>query len=230
MTMDNEYVYSEAFQNYGDKLKNSLSEYVTLESTFLDGDAVVGKDESTSHNCMQDFLDAPLVGDKDTAMKKLFAAGLNLVKSSGTLPDDLKNSSPEIIASFVDDGLTRIKVAYKTVKGEISTEEGIDQLIDHAAARTMAVADAVIKIVEANVDLICDALSMVYPPAAMAIQLLKPIIKYLVTKVSPKVKEAIHAGVVKVSQLAKEAARPAIAKSREVEAKVKNLQVNAIYG
>lgn len=228
--MENEYVYSEEFQAYGDKLTNNLSEYVTLESALLEGDAVVAEGEPTPLNSMQDFLEAPLVSDKDTAMKKLFAAGLNLAKDTAALPNGLKNGSPESIASFVDDGLTRIKVTYKTVKGEIPAEEGIDLLIDHSAARTMAIADALVKTLETNVDAICNALSMAYPPAAMTIQLLKPIIKCLVTKLSPKVKEAIHAGIIKASQHAKVAVRPAIAKTREIEAKVKNLQMNAIYG
>ena len=30
--MENEYIYSEEFQSYGDKLKNGLTDYVTLES------------------------------------------------------------------------------------------------------------------------------------------------------------------------------------------------------
>ena len=74
--MENEYIYSEEFQSYGDRLKNSLSEYVNLESAIFDVNAGAGEGESESLKCMQEFLDASLVGDKDTAMKKLFSAGL----------------------------------------------------------------------------------------------------------------------------------------------------------
>lgn len=228
--MENDYIYSEEFQAYGDKLKNSLSEYVTLETTLLDGNAVAVEGESTPLKCMQEFLDASLVGDKDTAMKKLFAAGLALANDSGVLPFDLPDSSPEGIASIVDDSLTHVKVAYKVATGEIPAEEVVDTLIDHAAARAMAVADAVVDTVEANTDLICDALSMAFPPAATVIQFAKPIVQHVVTRVAPKVKEVIHTGINKVSQIAKEAARPVIAKAREIGTKVKNRLLNTIFG
>ena len=226
--MENEYIYSEEFQAYGDKLKNNLSQYVTLETTLLDGNTVASEGESAPLKCMQEFLDASLVGDKDTAMKKLFAAGLALANDSGVLLD--KYSSPEGIASLVDDSLTHVKVAYKVATGEIPAEEVVDTLIDHAAARAMAVADAVVDTVEANVDNICDAVSIAFPPAAEVIQFAKPVIKHVVTRVAPKVKEVIHAGINKVSQIAKEAARPIIAKAREIGAKVKNRLLNAIFG
>ena len=228
--MENEYIYSEEFQSYGDKLKNSLTDYVTLESTVLDGTSVEGEDKATPMGCMQEFLDASLVGDKDTAMKKLFAAGITLANDAGVLPFDLPDSSPEGIASVVDDSLTRVKVAYKVATGEIPLEEAADTLIDAAAARVTAIADNVIDTVATNTDLICDAISVAFPPAAEVIQVAKPIIKHVVTRVAPKVKEAIHAGINKVSQMAKEAARPIIAKAREIGVKVKNRILNAIFG
>ena len=221
--MENEYIYSEEFQTYGDNLKNSLTEYVTLESTILDGASIEGKDKATPMGCMQEFLDAALVGDKDTAMKKLFAAGIVMANDAGVLPFVLPDDSPIGIASLVDDSLTRVKVAYKVATGEIPAEEVVDTLIDHAAARAMAVADTVVDTVEANTDLICDALSIAFPPATVAIQFAKPIVKQVVTRVAPKVKELIHTGINKVSQVAKEVARP-------IGAKVKNRLLNAIFG
>ena len=228
MSMENEYIYSEAFQAFGDKLKNNLSQYVSLETALLDGNAVAVEGESAPLNCVQEFLDAPLVGDKDSALKKLFAAGIALTKDSGVLPFDMPDSSPKAIASFVDNSLTKVKVAYKAAKGEIPAEEMVDKLVDHATARTIAITNAVIDNVEATVDVICDALSVAFPPAALAIQISKPILKYVLTLVAPKVKEAIPAGIDKLSKLAKEAARPTIAKVREIRVKAKNYQLNAV--
>ena len=74
MNMENEYIYSEDFQSYGDQLKNYLTDYVTLESTVLDGNSVEGEDKATPMGCMQEFFDASLVCDKDNAMKKLLLA------------------------------------------------------------------------------------------------------------------------------------------------------------
>ena len=228
--MENEFIYSEEFQSYGDKLKSNLANYVTLESSLLDDTSVESDDKATPMGCMQEFLDASLVGDKDTAMKKLFAAGLTLANDAKALPFDLPDSSPEGIASVVDDSLTRVKVAYKVATGEIPLEEATDTLIDAAAARAMAVADNVVDTVSANTDLICDTLSIAFPPAAEVIQIAKPVIKHVVTNVAPKVKEAIHTGIEKVSRYAKEAARPIIAKAREIGVKVKNRILNAIFG
>ena len=228
--MENEFIYSEEFQSYGDNLKNGVTDYVTVESSLLDGTSVEIEDKATPMGCMQEFLDASLVGDKDTAMKKLFAAGIVMANDAGVLPFNLPDNSPEGIASVVDDGLTRVKVAYKVATGEIPLEEAADTLIDAAAARAMAVADNVIDTVSANTDLICDALSVAFPPAAEVIQIAKPVIKHVVTNVAPKVKEAIHTGIEKVSRYAKEAARPIIAMAREIGVKVKNRILNAIFG
>lgn len=226
--MENEFIYSEEFQSYGDNLKNGITDYVTVESSLLDGTSIEIKDKATPMGCMQEFLDASLVGDKDTAMKKLFAAGLTLANDAGVLPFDLLDDSPAGVASLVDDGLTRVKVAYKVAIGEIPLEEAADTLIDAAAARITAIADAFIDTVEANTDLICDALSVAFPPATELIQLFKPTIKHVVINVAPKVKEAIHSGIEKVSHIAKETIKPIIAKAREIGIAIKNHFLNII--
>lgn len=228
--MENDYIYSEEFQAYGDQLKNDLTDYVTLESSLLDGDTLAGDDKATPLGCMQEFLDASLVGDKDTAMKKLFAAGVVLANDAGVLPFELPDDSPAGIASMVDDGLTRAKTAYKVATGEITLEEVADTLIDSAAARAMSVVDQVLDNPETSVETLCDAVSVAYPPVAEAVQFAKPLIKQVATKVAPKVKELVHIGINRVSQFAKEAARPIIAKAREIGVKVKNRILNALFG
>lgn len=228
--MENEYIYSETFQAYGDQLKNSLNDYVTLESSLLDGDAVAGDDKATPLGCMQEFLDASLVGDKDTALKKLFAAGVVMANDAGVLPFDLPDDSPAGIASMVDDGLTRAKTAYKVATGEITLEEVADTLIDSAAARAMSVVDTVLDNPGTSAEMLCDTVSAAFPPVAEAVQFAKPFIKQIATRVAPKVKEFVHNGINRISQYAKEAARPIIAKAREIGVKVKNRILNAIFG
>lgn len=228
--MENEYIYSEEFQSYGDNLKNSLTEYVTLELTVLDGTSIEGEDKATPMGCMQEFLDASLVGDKDTAMKKLFAAGVVMANDAGVLPFELPDNSPVGIASMVDDGLTRAKTAYKVATGEISLEEVADTLIDTAAVHAMTVVDKVLDNPEASVETLCDTVSVAYPAIAEAVQLAKPIIKQVAARVAPKVKEFVHTGIARVSQFAKEAARPIIEKAREIGVKIKNRILNALFG
>ena len=228
--MENDYIYSEEFQSYGDQLKNNLADYVTLESTVLDSTSFEGEDKATPLGCMQEFLDASLVGDKDTAMKKLFAAGVVMANDAGVLPFDLPDDSPSGVASLVDDSLTRVKTAYKVATGEIALEEVADTLIDMEAAHVMTVADLVLDNPESSVELVCDAVSAACPPIAEAVQFAKPLIKEVAARVAPKVKEFVHTGINRVSQYAKEAARPIIAKAREIGMKVKNHIHNALFG
>ena len=227
--MENEYIYTEEFQSYGDNLKNSLTEYATLESTLLDGTPVEGEDKATPLSCMQEFLNAALIGDKDTAMKKLFAAGVVMAKDKGVLPFELPNDSPTGVASLVDDSLTRVKAAYKVATGEITLEEVADALIDTVTARAMAVVDKVLDDPEASVEALCD-LASAYPPLAAAVQFAKPYIKQLAVRFAPKAKEYVHSGLNFISQYAKKSARSIIAKARENGVKVKNHLLNAIIG
>lgn len=228
--MENEFIYSENFQSYGDKLRDGIFKYVTLESTLFEGVGADDSEKATPLGCMQEFLDASLNGDKDTAMKKLFAAGLVFANDKGVLPFELSDTSPEGIAAIVDDSLTRAKVAYKVATGEIPAEEVADCLIDNAAARVMALADNVLDNPGASVEAVCDAVSVAFPQVAEVVQTAKPIIKQIATRVAPKVKDFVHEGINKIAQYAKEAARPIIAKAREIGAKVKNRLLNAIFG
>ena len=228
--MENEYILSEEFQAYGDKLKNNLSQYVTLETKLFDGNTVAGEGESAPLKCMQEFLDASLVGDKDTAMKKLFAAGVVMANDAGVLPFDLPDDSPSGVASLVDDSLTRVKVAYEVATGAIPLEVVADTLIDAAASRAMAVADTVLDNPEMSVEIVCNTVSAAFPPIAEVVQFVKPVIKQVVTRIAPKVKEFVRSGINRVSQYAKEVARPIIAKAREIGIKVKNRILNAIFG
>ncbi len=228
--MENEYIYSEAFQAYGDLLKNGLADYVTLESSFLDGDTLSGDDKASPLGCMQEFLDASLVGDKDTAMKKLFAAGVVMANDAGVLPFDLPDDSSAGVASMVDNGLTYAKTAYKVATGELTVEDVADTLVDAAAARAMAVVDRVLDNPESGVDSLCDKISETFPAMVDAVEFAKPLIKHVANSVAPEVKELVHSGINRISQYAKEAARPIVAKVREIGVKVKNRILNALFG
>lgn len=228
--MENEYIYSEEFQSYGDKLKNGLTDYVTLESTLLDDTSVESDNKETPMGCMQEFIDASLVGDKDTAMKKLFAAGVVMANDAGVLPFELTDDSPAGIASMVDDGLTRAKTAYKVATGELTLEEAADTLIDHAAARLVAVTDNLLNKSDQLVDMACNAISSTIPEVSTAAQAAKPFLKQAVKRVVPQIREEIHVGIKKMTQYAKEAARPIIAKAREIGLKIKNSLINFVFG
>ena len=59
---------------------------------------------------MKEFLDLPMNDSKEVALKKIIAAAIVTAAEKGVLPIPME-TSPEAIASLVDEGLTRIKVA-----------------------------------------------------------------------------------------------------------------------
>lgn len=211
--------HEEIIQQSAKLIKEGISTYTTIQSALLDEVGLEEMPVSQPMQCMQDFLDAEINGDKDTAMKKLFAAGIALANDSGVLP--LSDNSPEMISTIADDTLTRAKVAYQVATGDIQIEDVTDTLIDNAAARAMAVADvAVEKGLPLVVERVCDAVSLSFPPLAEAAQLAKPILKQVAVRVAPKVKEVVKKGIGLVANVAKQAARRVIDTVREKGGKV----------
>ena len=213
--------HEEIIQQSAKLIKEGISTYTTIQSALLDEVGLEEMPVSQPMQCMQDFLDAEINGDKDTAMKKLFAAGIALANDSGVLP--LTDNSPEMISTIADDTLTRTKVAYQVATGDIQIEDVTDTLIDNAAARAMAVADVTVENgLPLIVERVCDAVSLSFPPLAEVAQLAKPILKHVAVRVAPKVKEVVKKGISVVSSVAKQAARRVIDAVRETGRKVGN--------
>ena len=213
--------HEEIIQQSAQLIKDGISTYTTIQSALLDEVGLEELPASQPMQCVQDFLDAEINGDKDLAMKKLFAAGVALANDSGVLP--LSDNSPEMISTIADDTLTRTKVAYQVATGDIQIEDVTDTLIDNAAARAMAVADvAVEKGLPLIVERVCDAVSLSFPPLAEVAQLAKPILKHVAVRVAPKVKEVVKKGISVVSSVAKQAAKRVIDAVRETGRKVGN--------
>lgn len=213
--------HEEIIQQSAKLIKEGISTYTTIQSALLDEVGLEEMPISQPMQCMQDFLDAEINGDKDTAMKKLFAAGIALANDSGVLP--LTDNSPEMISTIADDTLTRTKVAYQVATGDIQIEDVTDTLIDNAAARAMAVADVAVENgLPLIVERVCDAVSLSFPPLAEVALLAKPILKHVAVRVAPKVKEVVKKGISVVSSVAKQAARRVIDAVRETGRKVGN--------
>ena len=211
--------HEEIIQQSAQLIKDDISTYTTIQSALLDEVGLEELPASQPMQCMQDFLDAEINGDKDLAMKKLFAAGVALANDSGVLP--LPDNSPEMISTIADETLTRAKVAYKVATGDIQVEDVTDALIDNATARAMAVADvAVEKGLPLAVEGVCDVVSAAYPPFAGIAQVAKPILKQVAVRVAPKLKEAVKKGISKVSTIAKQTARAAVSKVEEAGSKI----------
>lgn len=165
--------------------------------------------------CVKEFLDLPMNDKKERILKKLFTTSIVIAKEKGLLPFKIP-SSPIEIASAVDEGLTQLKVAYKTATGELDSIEATDALIDRAAVRAIAVADKIIeKGVPVVLDKLCFALTKIYPPTTTVV----PIIKASERYITIGTKIAVRKGINTLAKIAKPVVQKAVTKAKSVAKK-----------
>ena len=131
---------------FGAHLESESRKYSALQS--LLAGKLLEKDEIESlreFKFVQQFLDSPIGDASEAKLKKAFAAAVIMAQEQGTLPFSLADKSPIAIASAIDEGLNRVKFAYKVSKEELDVVEVADKLIDATVARAVTVADKVIE-------------------------------------------------------------------------------------
>ena len=163
------------------------TKYSALQSSLL-GESVEQEEIPLlrEFKCVQEFLDLPMNDPKEGELKKLFAGAVTAAAESGVLPFELPNNSAEGIASLVDDGLNRVKTAFKVATGEMNIEEAADTMIDRAAARAVALVDfALDNDIAGNA--LANVATAIYPPA----EALRPIIVATVQHAAPVIKTVL---------------------------------------
>lgn len=221
MALMNEQIIDAAVETAKNVCEGS-TKYSALQSLLL-GESVEQEDIPLlrEFKCVQEFLDLPMNDPKEGELKKLFAGAVTVAAESGVLPFDLPNNTAEGIASVVDEGLNRVKTAFKVATGEISFEEAADAMIDRAAARAVALVDfALDNDVAGNA--IANVATAIYPPA----EALRPIIVATVQHTAPEIKTVVHTVVPKIASAAKTGVREAIPIIKEVGKEV----LKAIFG
>ena len=167
---------------------------------------------------VQEFLDLPINDKKEAILKKLFTSSIILAKNKGVLPFNVPDS-PVGIASAVDDGLTRLKVAYQTATGMLDSIEATDILIDRLAVRTITVMDKVIeKGVPVVLDKLCMVMTKVYPPAKVVV----PVIKSAERYITVTAKIVVRKGLYTLAKAAKPIVQHTVTKVKSVAKKVLN--------
>lgn len=174
--------------------------------------------------CVQEFLDLPMNDPKEGDLKKLFAGAITAAAESGILPFDLPNNTAEDIACLVDDGLTRVKTVIKVATGEMSIEEAADTMIDHVAARTVAVADLALDSGIAG-HAVATVATAVYPPA----EALRPIIVKTVQHAAPAIKTAVRTVVPMIASKVKTVVREAIPVIKEKVKEIGKKILNKVF-
>ena len=207
-----------AKDNYGDFVKraNPAMNKMTALQTLLSGKEL-SKEEVPlikEFKTVQEFINLPMGDKKEVVLKKAFATAVTIAKDKGVLPFEVNSS--EQIASLVDDGLTRMKVAYQTATGKIDAYQAVDALVDRVAMRVVGIADRVIeKGVPFVVDKLCMAMSK-HPYTAALVPFVKTTEKYI----TPVAKAAVRAGVAAVVKVAKPLLKKAVDTVKAVGKKI----------
>ena len=122
--------------------KESAVESVNLENQIAETETMP---EGKELKCVKEYLDASLTDERNIKMKKLYATAAIIAKEKKLQPEFEEIDSSSSMASVVDNGLNRYKVAYLTSSGQLDPVDAAEALIDQTAARAVAIADKVIE-------------------------------------------------------------------------------------
>ncbi len=204
---------------FGTNLESESRKYSALQS-LLAGKLLEEAESLREFKGVQHFLDSPVGDASEAKLKKVFAAAVIRAQELGILPFSLADKSPIAIASAIDEGLNRVKLAYKVSNEELDVVEVADKLIDATVARVITVADKVIERgVPVVLDKLCKVIARVYPPATVFVPVIKTAEKYIV----PFAKLAVRKGLSVVAEGAKSFVRSAVKTFKKVGRKVLSL-------
>ncbi|MDM8306906.1 hypothetical protein [Phocaeicola salanitronis] len=204
---------------FGNQFEKETTQMTALQSLLL-GNELTAEELPMirEFKCVKEFLDLPVNDKKEAVLKKLFTTSIILAKSKGVLPFEVPDS-PEAIASAVDEGLTQLKVAYKTATGELDSIEAVDVLVDRVAVRAITIADKVIeKGIPIVLDKLCVAITKVYPPAIAVV----PVIKRAERYITVATKMVVRKGIRTLAQAAKPVVKQVVTMAKYVAKKVQN--------
>lgn len=167
--------------------------------------------------CVKEFLESPINDSNEASLKKVFSTAIIIANEKDILPFQLPDSTEEI-ASLVDDGLTRLKVAFKEQTGEIDVYEAADILVDRVAARSIAIIEDAI---EVGVPILADKLEKLAMTNSYTVAL-APFVKPVMCYVAEPVKNILCNGIKIVAEKTKPILRRAIETTTTILSTVTN--------
>lgn len=189
-------------------LIQAVTNNTTLQSVLLEGNVSIDNvKQFASSEVLREFLDAPVGSEKDTQVKKLMATAIHIANQNDCLPFELPSSDPIEIAKLVDEGLTRVKVAYQSGCGMLDPIEVADVLIDKAASRIVALVDYAFESGMVNQALTKGAVAVLTFLKVPNAQAYAPIISNVISRVEKSAQNFIKKGINNIAQSAKTAVR-----------------------
>lgn len=205
-------------------LIQAVTNNTTLQSVLLEGNVSIDNvKELGKSKVLQEFLDAPVGSEKDTQVKKLMATAIQIANQNDCLPFEVPSSDPIEIAKLVDEGLTRVKVAYQSGCGMLDPIEVADVLIDKAAARVVALVDHAFESGMVNQALTKGSVALLTFLKVPNAQAYAPIISNVISRVERPIQNFIKKGINYIAQSAKTTVRKVVTSiksfiTRKVEA------------
>jgi hypothetical protein len=205
-------------------LIQAVTNNTTLQSVLLEGNVSIDNvKQFASSKVLREFLDAPVGSEKDTQVKKLMATAIHIANQNDCLPFELPSSDPIEIAKLVDEGLTRVKVAYQSGCGMLDPIEVADVLIDKAAARVVALVDYAFESGMVNQALTKGSVALLTFLKVPNAQAYAPIISNVISRVERPIQNFIKKGINYIAQSAKTTVRKVVTSiksfiTRKVEA------------
>ena len=172
---------------------------------------------------VKEFLDLPFNDQREAVLTKLFAVAVNVAIKNKTFPIEMKDTSSAAIASMIDEGLNRVKVAYMTSIGKMDVIEAAEALIDRTAARAVAVIEkAVDKAGPLILDKVCSVVEAAYPQTRPVMIIVRANEKIIIEKA----KEVVRKGIEILASSAKTIIKQNAPLLNKISQKVKNLIAN----
>lgn len=205
-------------------LIQAVTNNTTLQSVLQEGNVSIDNvKELGKSKVLQEFLDAPVGSEKDTQIKKLMATAIHIANQNDCLPFEVPSSDPIEIAKLVDEGLTRVKVAYQSGCGLLDPIEVADVLIDKAAARVVALVDHAFESGMVNQALTKGSVALLTFLKVPNAQAYAPVISNVISRVERPIQNFIKKGINYIAQSAKITVRKVVTSiksfiTRKVEA------------
>lgn len=142
---------------------------------------------------VNEFLDLPFNDKREVILKKLFAVAVNVAIKNKTFPIEMKDTSPAAIASMIDEGLNRVKVAYLSYIGKMDVIEATEALIDRTAARAVAVIEKTVdKAGPLILDKVCSAVEAAYPQTKPVVAIVRASEEIIIEKTKVVIRKGIE--------------------------------------
>lgn len=214
----------ETYNIYASKVDGSLRKMSALKSLIF-SEELSGQDIQIlkEFKCVQDFLTSQNNSKQEFDLKKIFAGSIIAGMEFGALPFKLPNDfTTESIVSLIDEGLTRLKVAYQQNSGLIEDEyEAQEIILEHQAVRTatfteiaiekgLKLANVAIDKAESKtndcVDFLIDNSEKIFSIIGAAYPSVKPVAKVcgvVLSYFKPTMKDYANKGIKSIAKVAK---------------------------